>query len=81
MIKYPRGNAGNNGIEALGEEGDLIRHAIAVRIDHLIDALSMKREILPINAAISVVILDAATGATQNARCHHSLIESLLLER
>ena len=81
MIKYPRGDTGTDGVEALGEEGDFIGHTISVRIDHLIDALFMEREILPINAAIPVVILDAATGATQNARCHHSLIESLLLER
>ena len=81
MIKYPRGDTGTDGVEALGEEGDLIRHTISVRIDYLIDTLFMEREILPINAAISVVILDAPTGAWQNAGCHHSLIESLLLER
>ena len=81
VIENPGRDAGPDGIESLREGGDLVGQTITIGVDQLVDAFLVDGEVLPIDAAIPIVILEATFRAAHDAGRHDALIESFLLQR
>ena len=68
VIHHAGGDAGGFGVKPLGEDGHFVRRAIAVGVAELINALGERGEILPIDGAVAVVILEPTARCAQFSR-------------
>ena len=57
MIQNARRDAGDFGVKSFGEGRHLVGSAIAIRVAELVDALAMNGEVLPVDGAVFVMIL------------------------
>ena len=80
-IEHPGGDARHGGVEAFGEDGDLIGDAIPVGVGQLVDALLMEGEVLPVHRTVLVVVLEAAATGLQFAGREFPLVESQFIRR
>ncbi len=82
MIKDARRDARDLRVKTLREDRHLVRQAVAVRVPQLVNALAVNRQVLPVNAAVLVVILETAARQAQPAGGQLALQElPLLLHR
>ena len=80
-IEDPGGDARDGGVEAFGEDGELIGDTIPVGVGQLVDALLMEGEVLPVHRTIFVVVLEAAATGLQFAGREFPLVESQFIRR
>ena len=80
-IEHSGGDARDGGVEAFGEDGELIGDAIPVGVGQLVDALLMEGEVLPVHRTVLVVVLEAAAPGLQFAGGEFPLVEGQFLRR
>ena len=80
-IQHAGRDAGNRGVKAFGVDGDLVRDAVLVGVGELVDGLLRDPEVLPVDRAILVVILESAARGSQLARRQFALEQSQLFCR
>ena len=80
-IQHAGRDAGDWGVEAFGVDGDLVRDAVVIGVGELVDGLLGDPEVLPVDRAIFVVILEPAARESQFARRQFALEERELFCR
>ena len=74
-IQHAGGDPGDGRVEAFGEDGDFVGDAVMVGIRELVDAFLEVGQILPVDAAILVVILEPSAPAFHFPGRQFALIE------
>ena len=78
-IEDTRGDTRDRGVEALGEERHLVGDAVMVRVTELVDGLLVEGEILPVDRAVFVVVLQAASRRLHLPGGEFALVEGKFL--
>ena len=80
-VEHAGGDAGDGRIEAFREDRQFVGDAVVIGVGELVDAFLEMSQILPVDAAVLVVILEPAAGALQFARRQLALIEGQFVRR
>lgn len=80
-IEDTRGDTRDRGVEALGEERHLVGDAVMVRVTELVDGLLVEGEILPVDRAVFVVVLEAPARRFQFSGRKIALVQGKLFGR
>ena len=78
-VEHAGGDAGNRRVEPFGEDRELVGDAVAIGIRELVDAFLMEGEILPVDRAVLVMVLQAASAGLHLSGREFTLIESQLV--
>ena len=78
-IEHACGDAGDRRVEAFGEDRDLVGDAVAISIRELVNAFLIEGEILPVDRAVLVMVLQAASAGLHLPGREFALIESELV--
>ncbi len=79
MIHHARRDPGYLGVKSVGENGHCIRRSITIGVTELIDTLGVMRQILPVDGAVTVVILQTGPRQPHLSRSEFAMKKRLLV--